>query len=85
MINRGKGNKGKRGHKKIALYLPPTEGAFFGSLIRAGANWIAGRHKDSINLGLDRAARAGMFGRRRDPTKPRKDRVIRNFPTMGFR
>ena len=55
---------------KIGRYLPPTEGAFLGSLIRAGARWVAGRHKDSINIGLEKAARRGMFGRRK-VKKPR--------------
>ena len=76
----------KRKEKFVAgPYVPPSEGAFFGALIRAGANFIRGRHKDKINIGLDRAARAGLFGRRRRPGAPRRDRVIRNFPTFAFR
>jgi len=71
--------------RKSAVYLPPRESAFFGALIRAGAKFVGARHKDYLRGGLERAAARGMFGRRRDPTKPRKDRVIRGFPTMGFR
>ena len=61
--------QGKR--DKIARYVTPSEGAFLGTLLRQGANWIAGRHKDSIRGGLNRAARMGMFGRRKVKAKPR--------------
>ena len=50
---------------KIARYTTPSEGAFLGALIRAGANFIRGRHKDSIRSGLERSARMGMWGRRK--------------------
>ena len=69
-----------RKDKKIAVYSPPTESAFFGALIRAGAKFVGARHKDYIKGGLERAAAMGMFGRRRDPNRPRKDRKVRGMP-----
>ena len=61
-----------KGDKKIAVYRPPTEGAFLGALIRAGAKFVGARHKDYLRGGLERAAAMGMFGRRRDPNRPRR-------------
>lgn len=71
--------KGKREYK-IGRYVPPSEGAFFGALIRAGAKWIAGRHKDKLNIGLDRAARMGMFGRRKVKARAAPPPPPPNYP-----
>jgi hypothetical protein len=66
----------RKGDKKKAVQAPPTKGAFLGALIRAGAKFVGARHKDFIKNRLERAAAMGMFGRRRDPNKPRRVRKV---------